>query len=273
MSLGPSSATYLASAIRNHSPEHESFQKFYECWLTEQNNHLHDLTSAANSTPDEPTLCSLIDRVVNHYEDYYKAKAMWSKHDVLAMLTPSWRSSLEEAFLWIGGWRPSMAFHLLYSKSGLQLEAAAGSLGGWLKGMTMARDLASLSPGQLSRLDVSQMKTIKEEKDITEKMAKKQEKLAGPDMVELSHVVTELMMSQDEPDQTEPNRVESVLAPKEKGLEEVLQRADDLRLRTLKGVIEVLTPDQAVHFLIAAAELHLRLHEWGRKRDADHSHH
>lgn len=63
-------------------------------------------------------------------------------------------------------------------------------------------------------------------------------------------------------------RVESTLAPKEEELEEVLQKADDLRLTTLKAVIEILTPIQAVHFLITAAELHLRLHDWGKKKDA-----
>jgi hypothetical protein len=53
------------------------------------------------------------------------------------------------------------------------------------------------------------------------------------------------------------------------------QLAFDLLLRALKGVLEILTPIQAVHFLIAAAELHSRLHDWGKKKDdrAHRNHH
>lgn len=59
-----------------------------------------------------------------------------------------------------------------------------------------------------------------------------------------------------------------MLERKKEGLEKVLQRADELRLRTLKEVLGILTPMQAVHFLIAAAELHQRIHDWGKQRDA-----
>ncbi|KAL3844788.1 hypothetical protein ACJIZ3_002191 [Penstemon smallii] len=62
-------------------------------------------------------------------------------------------------------------------------------------------------------------------------------------------------------------RVDSTLAPKEEGLVEILQRADGLRMKTLKEVLSILTQIQCVHFLIAAAELHLRSHEWGENRD------
>ncbi|CAN0891104.1 Protein DOG1-like 3 [Linum grandiflorum] len=136
------------------------------------------------------------------------------------MLSPSWRSSLEDAFLWIGGWRPSMAFHLLYSKSGLQLETKLHDL---IRGLTTA-DLSDISAAQLRRIDELQRATIRDEKVIAEKMAKVQESVADV--------------------------------------------ADDLRLETLRAIVDVLTPIQAVHFLIAVAELHLRLRDWGKRRDA-----
>lgn len=62
-------------------------------------------------------------------------------------------------------------------------------------------------------------------------------------------------------------RVESTLGDKEEKLEEIFKRADDLRLRTLRNVVDILDPIQAVYFLIAAAELHLRVHDWGVKKD------
>ncbi|KAL9158705.1 hypothetical protein ABFS82_08G087000 [Erythranthe guttata] len=184
------------------------------------------------------------------------------------MFNPSWRSSLEDAFLWIGGWRPSMAFHLLYSKSGLQLEARA--IDDLILGLTNG-DLSDLSTGQLGRVDALQKVTLREEKEITEKLAKLQETVADSSMVELSHAVSELIQEEAGDRVAEQEgRVEAALAPKEEGLVGVLEKADELRMKTLKGVIDILSPTQGVHFLIAAAELHLRVHDWGKKRDARH---
>ncbi|KAI5335820.1 hypothetical protein L3X38_025954 [Prunus dulcis] len=263
--------------------EHESFHNFFECWLAEQNQHLQDLiiasennqttrnnlyngntttTAAANTNT---SLRTLVERVVKHYEQYYEAKSRWVKQDVLRMLSPSWTTSLEDAFLWIGGWRPSMAFHLFYSKSGLQLEARLTEL---IEGLGTG-DLADISQHQLMQVDHLQRRTVKEERDITEKMAKQQESVADTSMLELAHVTTELMSTNGGHEhEVEEDRVESVLASKEQGLEEILQRADSLRLKTLKAITHILTSIQAVHFLIAAAELHLRLHDWGKKKDA-----
>ncbi|CAK7354674.1 unnamed protein product [Dovyalis caffra] len=271
MSIMPS----LAFTPTNGSSAHEPFLKFFDCWLVEQNNYLQELISACkdydrnkNNTrgsaeSSQATLQPLINRVLGHYEHYYGAKSRWAKKDVLSMLSPSWKSALEGAFLWIGGWRPTMAFHLLYSKSGIQLEAQLHEL---IRGIGTG-DLGDLSPSQLTRVDELQRKTIREEKELTEKFAKHQETVADSSMVELSHEVSELLRSEQTDHEAEEERVESTLAAKEEGWEEILQEADDIRVRTLKGVIEILTPIQAVHFLIAAAELHLRLHDWGKKRD------
>ncbi|KAF5751739.1 transcription factor TGA1-like [Tripterygium wilfordii] len=224
------------------SAEAEAFHNFFESWLVEQNRYLEDLIYASkryqdNSAPEstqDAELRPLVQRVVGHYEYYYRSKSRWAKSDVLVMLSPSWRSSLEEAFSWIGGWRPSMAFHLLYSKSGLQLEPKLGDL---IRGMSSG-DLGDLSASQMTQVNELQRKTIKEEKDITEKFAKHQETVADTSMVELSHVVSEMMMNDgDVSHELEEGRVESTLTPKEEGLEEILHKADDLRLRTLKGYV------------------------------------
>lgn len=264
-------------AIRNGLQERESFHKFFECWISEQNQYLEELVSACKEQeehhlhhPDdqlmEVEVRPLLHRVVQHYEHYYRAKARWGKTDILSMFNPTWRSSLEDAFLWIGGWRPSMAFHLLYSKSGLQLEAGLDHL---MQGLS-TNDLGDLSPDQLVQVDQLQKETIQKEKDITEKLAKQQETVADSSMVELAHAVTEAMREGDVGRATDEGRVDAALAPKQDGLVEILHMADELRLETLKKVIGILTPMQAVHYLIAAAALHLRVHEWGKKRDARH---
>lgn len=238
--------------------------------MAEQNQHLKDLFAAesSNHLTDEE-LQALIDRVMEHYEYYYKAKSSFAKQDVLSMLSPTWMSSLEEAFLWIGGWRPSMAFHLLYSKSGLQFEARLNEL---IQGLR-THDLGDLSASQLAQFDEMQRRAILEEREITDLMATHQETVADASMVELSHVVSEMIRANeagevDHVNEETEERVESILVTKEEGLEKILLKADELRMRTLKEIVDVLTPKQAIHFLIAAAELHQRLHEWGKKMDA-----
>ncbi|XP_058089694.1 protein DOG1-like 3 isoform X2 [Magnolia sinica] len=251
-------------------PPEESFNKFFEDWLVEQDRHLQELIAASRDDSirgnEEDRLRPLINRVISHYDHYYHAKSMSARYDVLSMISPTWTSTLEDAFLWIGGWRPSIAFHLLYSKAGLQLEAQLADL---LRGLSSG-DLGDLSPSQLVRVDELQRSTIKEERKITEKMAKQQETVADSTMVELSHVATEML---DEGRVVEEG-VDTALGEKKEGLERILEMADELRLRTLRGVIDILGPLQAVHFLIAAAELHLRIHEWGKRRDgAGRNHH
>lgn len=115
-----------------------------------------------------------------------------------------------------------------------------------------------------------QRETISDEKEISEKLAKQQETVADTTMVELSHAVSEMIREGELGHVINDGRVEATLGPKEEALAEILQKADDLRLKTLKKVVSILTPIQGVHFLISAAQLHLRFHDWGKKRDARH---
>ncbi|KAI4343483.1 hypothetical protein L6164_010824 [Bauhinia variegata] len=169
MSMDSSCATRVSQTTRKENLEGESFHNFFDCWLAEQNQHLQELFAAASTHAAD---VQLIERVIKHYESYYMTKSKWTKTNVLRMLSPTWRSSLEEAFLWIGGWRPSMAFHLLYSKSGLQFEASLKEL---IQGLEEACDLGSLSAAQLAQMDELHRRTVMEERKITEKMAKHQE--------------------------------------------------------------------------------------------------
>ncbi|KAI3755734.1 hypothetical protein L1987_55540 [Smallanthus sonchifolius] len=47
----------------------------------------------------------------------------------------------------------------------------------------------------------------------------------------------------------------------------ILMQADKLRLDTLKRMIDILTPLQAIELLVASQKLHLSLHEWSKRRD------
>lgn len=53
------------------------------------------------------------------------------------------------------------------------------------------------------------------------------------------------------------------------GLERVMKMADCVRLKTLKGLLEVLSPMQCVDFLAAKSMVQIQLRKWGKKRDKD----
>ncbi|PWA78340.1 DOG1 domain-containing protein [Artemisia annua] len=260
--------TVVKTPERTHS---QIFHQFFDHWLIELGTNLEQLVSAANhnkdNNHDDSNLRHLIDKSVKHYEEFYKAKSDSAKGDVKAMFRPPWLTSLEDAFLWIAGWRPTTAIHLLYSKSGLQLEARLDES---VPVLLRTGDLGDLSLHQINRVDELQRKTIRAERAITEKMAKLQESAADSFMVDLSSAASENLRKNDGDGEVKEGvgTLNSLLESKEDKLEEVLHMADGLRMETLKSVVGILTPIQAVHFLIAAAELHLRIHDWGQKRDA-----
>lgn len=88
-----------------------------------------------------------------------------------------------------------------------------------------------------------QCETVKEENGITDELSEWQQSLS------------DLMSAMTDVDQIIGRLVT------------VVKKADDLRLRTLKRVVELLTPQQAVEFLIAAAELQFGIREWGMNQD------
>ncbi|KAI3511347.1 hypothetical protein L1887_18498 [Cichorium endivia] len=257
--------------IESETTQHQTFHRFFDGWLGELNTNLEQLVAAAQHhrddghIDDDSQLQSLIEKTVEHYDKYYKAKANGAKEDVLSMFSPTWLTKLEDACLWIAGWRPTTAIHLLYSKSGIQLEARLSDLIPVLS----CGDLGDLTPNQIHRIDELQEKTIRKERAITEKMATLQESSADTPMVDLSNKESEMIRKkEDEGGGDIHPRVKSLLDKKKDDLEEVLHMGDGLRMETLKSVIEILTPLQAVYFLIAAAELHLRIHDWGQKGEA-----
>ena len=51
------------------------------------------------------------------------------------------------------------------------------------------------------------------------------------------------------------------------GLEKVMKGADCVRLKTLKGVLDVLTLIQNVEFLVTYVGMQVRLRQWGKKME------
>ncbi|KAK6938398.1 Transcription factor TGA like domain [Dillenia turbinata] len=187
----------------------KSFQQFYENRMEERNQQLKQLVLAIKNSQTQHNLILLIDHVIRHYRNYFNAKSKFAKRDILSFFSQKWASSLEHSFLWIGGFRPTTAFHLHYSKLGLQLES---KLAGSTRQTSSTTDLADLTPSQLARVDELQRKTTREEREVTEKMA-------DSAMVELAHTVTRSMMMMENDGargMSYEGRVELVLAEKRK---------------------------------------------------------
>lgn len=234
----------------------ENYEEFFCEWIAQQEKTLRDLQSALKNGMDEEALETQVLRVLNHYENYYQMKAEAAKANALAMFSPTWTSPLENAFLWLGGWRPSMIFQMAYAEVGQQLEL---ELAGLLKGINSST-LAALSSRQLYQINELQCKTLEEEEGLSQRMAVLQQTMVDRPLLSLAQAV--LGGSHD--GNSYGISLESALVGKVKGLENLLVDADRLRFNTIKRMLETLTPRQAVQLLITAAQLHLCLHRKGQ---------
>ncbi|KAM7498604.1 hypothetical protein LguiA_023018 [Lonicera macranthoides] len=195
------------------------FHLFYETWFDQLHHLVHQLTKA----PKPPTTQEhhdhyrqLVHKAMSHFSEYYRVKALAAKQDVLSIIVAPWCTTLERSLHWIAGWRPTTAFHLVYTESSIRFESHIVDI---LRGLRTG-DLGDLSPAQFSRDGAS---------DLTGKCADIDEKLEG--------------------------------------LVKIVEKADDLRLRTVRRVVDLLTPQQAIEFLIAAAQLQFGIRGWGLDHD------
>ncbi|KAF9590820.1 hypothetical protein IFM89_038542 [Coptis chinensis] len=214
-----------------------NFSRFYHVWLQHLQLLLEQLAASPKpiTNEDQHYTIQLISRVMSHYDDYYRVKTHAAKNDVFSMFSASWLTSLEQSLNWIAGWRPTTIFHLVYTESSACFEARLLDL---LQG-NRTGDLGDLSPAQLARVSELQCETVRKENEITTELGSWQESACD---------IVSLLLDQE---------------PEVERLVKVLEKADDLRLKTIKSVVEVLTPQQAVEFLIAAAELQFGVRGWG----------
>ncbi|XVF88006.1 hypothetical protein PTKIN_Ptkin19aG0014700 [Pterospermum kingtungense] len=220
-----------------------TFATFYTTWSDQLHHLLRQLCSAPKPPPTTEEqinhLNQLVNKLLSHYSDYYQAKAAASERDVLDIFAAPWASSFEKSLHWIAGWRPTTVFHLVYTESSILFESHIVDI---LRGVRTG-DLGDLSPSQFRRVSELQCETVKEENTITDELSEWQQSVS-----DLMGAITD---------------VDEII----RRLVTVVQKADDLRLRTLKRVVELLTPQQAVEFLIAAAELQFGIREWGMNQD------
>ncbi|CAM6087844.1 unnamed protein product [Calypogeia fissa] len=242
-------------------PHNESYDEYFYKWSEEQQELCKDLQAELNNEKREEELQHLIEKVRQHYQEYYSAKGGAAKQDVLKMMQPSWRTPLENAFLWIGGWRPTMAFQLAYAQAGLQIEA---ELAEFLSGLDTP-SMASLSSKQLSQISDLQVKTHKLEDELGHQQALVQQSLVDQPLLTLAQADQAGEVSDHS------DTLSDAMDEKVKSLEELMSWADELRIETLEEFLKILTTVQAAQYLSAAGQLFAAMRKLGVKKEQESS--
>ncbi|KAL2579712.1 hypothetical protein AAZV13_15G078600 [Glycine max] len=233
------------------NPVAQSFTEFYDKWVWKLEEILHQLLEVSKQRTQvvktEQELQVLISKVTSHLKEYYTVKWASAHEDVLVFFSPTWLSPLENAYLWMTGWKPSMVLKLLET---LKKQAASG--GDFVMTEEQARKIEEL-----------RKRTRMEEEKVEREMERQQVAMADRKMVELVKLTTRARNGGGGGgDAVAEVALKGVLA----GLERVMKASDCVRLKTLKGVLDVLSPMQCVDFLAANTAMQLRLRQWGKKK-------
>ncbi|XP_059295071.1 protein DOG1-like 4 [Lycium ferocissimum] len=217
----------------------KNFSKYYEDWMSQLEELLKLLLIIPRETSYLKDHEALVNKMTTHHKDYYTAKWAAAHEDILAFFAPMWLSPLENAYLWVTGCKPSMIFRLV----GVALN--------------------QLSDEQLKNVEALRLKIRGEEEKVEREMERQQVAMGDRKMVELARLKSS--------DNNNNNQLDGLVEVALKGLmvslERVMKMADCVRLKTLKGLLDILSPTQCVDFLAAISMLQIQMRKWGRKRE------
>ncbi|KAH1066158.1 hypothetical protein J1N35_031145 [Gossypium stocksii] len=166
--------------------------------------------------------------------------------------------ALENSLLWITGCRPSLYIRLTYALCGSQVEYQLSEI---IQGLARG-NLGQILATQLKMIHNLHIKTIEEEEKLSSQLAGLQENIADQPIAMVAKRMSWVGESSGD--------VDHALDEHKSSMANILQEADKLRLSTLKELLAILTPLQAVDFLVASKKLHLCMHKWGKTRDNRH---
>ncbi|OIV95238.1 hypothetical protein TanjilG_21628 [Lupinus angustifolius] len=235
-----------------NNPVVEKFSEFYHKWVLKLEEILHlllEVSKKRSNENGEQEMLVLVSKVTSHIKEYYTVKWGAAHEDVLVFFSPVWLSPLENAYLWVTGWKPSTVFKLMESLN---------------KTTTF-----NMTEEQVKKIEVLRMRIRMEEEKVESEMERQQVALADRKMVELAR-----MCSRERNGGgggggggVVAEKVDMAMKEVLAGLEKIMKSSDCVRLKTLKGVLDLLTPMQCVYFLAANIAMQLRLRQWEKKRD------
>jgi len=220
-----------------------SFEAFLQGWMVRQKDFVGELLSAQQQYQEgrKPDVRPLIDRVISHYGEYFEEKSKLSNHNIFLVFSPPWLSSLEKSFLWVGGFKPGVAFQVVN---------------------TALKDLTGDQKEKLSKL---KQETRVKERTLNDDFAKLQEGVADPPLVDIVRSKGRLCLSSSF--LVDQGSVPSTFKEK---LENLVADADALRTDTALKIMKILRPAQIVTFMASAAELQIKIRSWGLDKDAQY---
>ncbi|KAG5613913.1 hypothetical protein H5410_013737 [Solanum commersonii] len=122
-------------------------------------------------------------------------------------------------------------------------------------------DFGQLSGKQITMIDKLQRQIILEERQFSSRLASLQEDVVDQPFAMAARIY-------------DAERGENEIEPLNKHGEDMsnlLEEVDELRMKTLKEILGILTPIQGVEYLAAAKRIRLCLQQWGKKREQEHN--
>ncbi|XP_057752756.1 protein DOG1-like 4 [Arachis stenosperma] len=233
----------------------ERFSEFYDNWICKLQEILKQLLHVFNQHHllAEHDLQSLVSKVTTHLKEYYTVKWSLAREDIVIFFSPPWLTPLEKAYLWITGWKPSTAFKVLES----------------LK----KSNLFEMTEEQERKIEGLRMRMRMEEEKVEREMERQQVGMADSKIVKLAKRSGRATWKKNNNGEDYDKLVQLAMKDVFGGLERIMKASDCARLKTLKGILDVLQPMQCVHFLTANITIQLRLKQWGNNCQLIHDSH
>ncbi|XP_031504482.1 protein DOG1-like 3 [Nymphaea colorata] len=249
---------------QQQQPPRCSFRECFLARMDQQRSDMEDLVRVrSHQSHDEQAIRRAISSAMQHYLDYNRTRASVARRDAPAVCSPFCSSCFNNSYLWLGGCRPTLIIRLVYVMAGQAVEAQLWNL---LSNVEI-KDLAGLSTHQLERLSDLQRAVIKLEDGLSKGTATLQESMADQPLVSLARA----MHAPSTSSENRAGKMDSAMEIYARKLAGLMEDADKLRLYTLAKTLEILTINETLDLLIAAAQLHVYVLEQGQRWDRSHA--
>ncbi|KAK1438993.1 hypothetical protein QVD17_04807 [Tagetes erecta] len=234
----------MSNSNSNSNSNQGHMQSSFLQWTSQQRSDLEDLLHVVEVVPepdDVEVLRGLAQKTIQHLNEYQQSRSV--DGDALSIYKPSWCTSFENFLFWVGGLKPSIYIRLLFSISGIGSEKVDLDLSKLVIGERIngRKKVVECSDVQVKLIKGVHAQTVLSEQQISSRLANLQAR-------------TNTSWEQDVGRAVDAHRV---------ALNGIVVDADELRVKVLKELLQILTPLQGIHFLVAVNRLHLSIHEWG----------
>ncbi|MCO5602197.1 hypothetical protein L7F22_056325 [Adiantum nelumboides] len=216
-----------------------------DAWWDLWQSHINKLKIAMMANRLEADCLKLLNDCFDAYKKYLHET---SKDEALGVISGAGCTPIEIAFMWMGRWRPTSGIVLVYSAMGLDpLVAAKGCIKNAVQHSSFGH---TLNEQQLSGLNALQAHAFRAESNISKQLAVIQMLLVEQNAVSMLHL--EEPMSDKKKDLSD---FQKLIDARLLELQSLLRMADDLRLHTLRELLDLLVPAQGAFCLVRAFEI------------------